>query len=432
MSTKVWAFNSELNRIQHISEVDKSYQGKMLCLDDGCKAELLICIGSKNQPYFAHKSNTSCSGGTKEAVLKLLCTQVLMECKVFTLPDEFFIFRKQRVLLSSERSIAISEVSPFSIIEDNFKTGIVLKDFEGNIYYIEFTSGSVSNARLKQYIANNCTVVAVDLSKFSGSLDEANFETIKDFILGSSTAKAYITSPSLECISNKIKGSLYRSNGDKVLCPARCYEVVVESKKCSSCPYFDRYDTVDKSVVCYGKGCYSSAQDFNEQLRLDIRKERYSSKLPKPLWGINKESYTAYFGRCTECHGKYVIGQGSKGESFIGIYLVSDKQDKYVYKVCEDCGHTELVLCPSCHKPMVLRRNRRDGSIFMGCTGYSGINYSRQYSCNTCISLFSDEPCCDNIHESIKAVGSLDLFLTDYDKAKAKLRAVNRKRKIKV
>ena len=76
---------------------------------------------------------------------------------------------------------------------------------------------------------------------------------------------------------------------------------------------------------------------------------------------------------------------------------------------------------------MVLRRNHRNGSIFAGCTGYSGRGIGERYSCNTCISLFEDEPCMDNIHEDIKLVGSLDLFLSEPSKARARIRASKRK-----
>lgn len=429
MSTKVWAYNAELDKIQHISEIDKSYKGKMYCLDDNCKSELTICIGSKNQPYFAHKSSTSCKGTkTKEGILRLLCMQVLRECKKFTLPDEFVIFRNQRVLLSCERTILISEVLPFETLGSDFRTGVSLKDWEGNTVYVELVqSEGIASSRLKAYNSRGCTVVKIDLSKFRRNLDDVNFDDIREFVFGSSLAKSYIVSPSISKINEEIKRSLYKSNGEKILCPARSFEAVVESKKCQNCPYFDKYDSTDKSVICYGKGCYSSASDFGNTSRLDLRRERYSHKLPEPVWGVDKTTYMAYFGRCPECHGKYIIGQGTQGEKLYGLAVVEKENDKYVYKVCRDCGHYEKILCPSCHRPMVLRRNHRNGSIFAGCTGYSGRGIGERYSCNTCISLFEDEPCMDNIHEDIKLVGSLDLFLSEPSKARARIRASKRK-----
>lgn len=428
MSTKVWAYNAELNRIQHISEIDKSYKGKMYCLDDDCKSELIICIGSKNQPYFAHKSTTTCKGGIKDGVLKQLCTQVLRECKMFTLPDEFLIFRNQRVLLSCERTIHISEVLPFETLDGDFRTGISLKDWEGNTFYIELTSSSgISLSRLREYSSRGCTVLELDLSKFKKGLDDIDFSDIRKFVYEASIAKNYLTSPAIVRVKSEMKRSYYKSNGEKILCPARSFEAVVESRKCQSCPYFDKYDSTDKSVLCYGKGCYSMASDFSNMTRLDLRREHYEYKLPNPVWGVDKTAYIAYFGRCSECGGKNIIDQGTLGEKFYGVGRVEDKKDKYIYKVCQDCGNYELVLCPTCHRPMTLRRNHRNGSIFAGCTGYTGRGVGEMFSCSTCISLFEDEPCMDNIHEDIKLVGSLDLFLTEPDKARARLRAAKRK-----
>lgn len=55
MSTKVWAVNKETDQVMNINQIDKSYKGKMVCLDENCGEELIICMGEKNKPYFRIK-----------------------------------------------------------------------------------------------------------------------------------------------------------------------------------------------------------------------------------------------------------------------------------------------------------------------------------------------------------------------------------------
>ena len=77
MSIRVWALNKETGEVMHINSVTKDMKGKMVCLDDNCGEELLICKGEVNKPYFSHKSNSSCHGGSTETLLHLLSKQIL-------------------------------------------------------------------------------------------------------------------------------------------------------------------------------------------------------------------------------------------------------------------------------------------------------------------------------------------------------------------
>lgn len=429
MSTKVWALNKDTGKIQNVADVDKSFQGRMVCIDGNCREELIICKGEKNKPYFAHKSNTSCRGGTKVEILKLLCTQVISECEVFTLPDEFTLFKNERVVFKGTRDVLISKCDLYEDLTPNFRTGIKLTDMIGEVFYVELYNGTFPLSRRREYIRNQCSVVGIDVSKFTEDIDSVSLEDITNFSCRTNEFKSYLTSPSIEAVNSEIGKSIFKASGDKIACPARGYEVIVERKSCKSCPFFFKVDTSDKSVICYGKGLYANACDFSNISKEAVRRDKYSRILPRPLWGVDKSVYANYFGTCPECGGYNIIGRGKKGTKLEGVAVV-DEPDGYVYKVCRDCGHHELIHCPSCHRPMTLRENRKTGSIFAGCTGYSSTSTIGGYVCKTCISLFEFEPCMDNIHEDIKAVGSLDAFLEDIDKARAKAkRARNKVRK---
>lgn len=414
MSTKVWALNRETGEVQHINHIDKSYKGKMICLDENCGEELIICMGEKNKPYFSHQKNTTCGGGSTETLLHMLGKQILSKCKSFTLPDEYVIFRQKKVLFSSKRTIMVKEVVPFEILDNKFKTGVKLVDFNGDAYYVEFATREVKSSRKTGYIKNECKAIAVDLHKFARDTDNIDEKELTEFICGALGVKTYITSPSIAAVESEINKSLFCASGDYIACPAYNFEEIVEKANCKDCPFFLYSQRSDGSIHCAGRGCYSEAVDFKNMDFYDYRRERYIDLVPKPVWGVDKYAHKKMLGVCSRCGGELRIAQGNRARQIKGVRMV-DKETAYAYLVCEDCGSSTIIRCPDCKEPMELRVNRSTRVVFLGCSAYA------DRSCRASLSLFNGEPCRDNYADQLLQVGGLSLFLSDPKKARRKL-----------
>lgn len=425
MSTKVWALNKETGEVQHINHIDKSFKGKMFCLDENCGEELNICMGEKNKPYFSHQKNTTCSGGSTENLLNMLGKQILKRCKTFALPEEYVIFRGKKVVFSDKHTMMVKEVQPFEVFENKFKSGVKLIGFSGEAIYVEFASREIRSSRKTGYVKNYCSAVAVDLHKFARDTDNIDEAELEEFITGAQGIKSYITSPSIHRVESEINKSLFCGNGDYLACPAYNFEAIVEKKNCKDCPFYLYTQKSDGSVHCAGRGCYSEAGDFKYLAYYDWRRERYIELVPKPVWGVDKYAYKKVLGVCPRCGGGYQIAQGKRGRTIKGIPFV-DRDDAFAYLSCEDCNSVAKIKCPDCGEPMELRVNRKTKEVFLGCSGYSSI---KQNSCRTSLTVFKGEPCRDNYAEQLLQVENLQLFLTDYEKARRKLYAARDKDK---
>lgn len=423
MSTKVWAVNKETDQVMNINQIDKSYKGKMVCLDENCGEELIICMGEKNKPYFSHKKNTECKGGSTETLLHRLGKQILMDCETFVLPDEYIIFRQKKVMFSKKHSIIIRDVIPSEKLENGFVTGIKLIAMNGEEYYVELCLRDSKTSRKKGYVKNKCKAIAIDLHQFTRDVDSIDFKELTKFITGGSGIKYYITSPSMASVEKEIENAMFCGNGEYIACPAYGYEDIVERCSCSSCPFFLYSSRDDKTIHCAGKGCYSQAVDFKSMEQYELRRDRYIDLVPKPVWGVDRFAYRHVIGVCDKCKGELELGIGRSAKSISGISRVVNPTT-FAYTVCKNCGRVEPIICPECGKPMELNKNRSTGRIFLGCSGYHDSD-----KCRVSLTMFNGEPCEKNYATQLLNVGSLHNFITDYDVAKKRLFLPNSERK---
>lgn len=411
MSTKVWALNRETGEILNVNNIDKSFKGKMVCLDENCGEELIICMGEKNKPYFSHQKNTKCTGGSTESVLTQLSKQVLRTCTSFYIPEESTIFRGKKVVMSPSRTISVAQVQLNCALDEKFKATAKLTSTENEVFFVEFGTKDMSTSRRKAYARFGCRVIMVDLHQFARDVDSVKEDELKEFICGDKGIKTYVTSPFLAFVEDEIQKSLFCGNGDYLACPARDFEAIVEKKRCKECPFYMHTSRTDGAIYCAGKGCYSDASDFKADESFENRYDRYIDLVPSPVWGVDKFAYTNVIGTCPRCGGSLEVAQGTRARRIVGIRS-ANKDTAYAYRVCEDCGGISLIKCPACGDPMELKINRKTGGVFLGCTGYRATG-----GCRASITLYTCEPCRDNFADQLLQVDSLDFFLNNYRKA---------------
>lgn len=418
MSIKVWARNKDTGEILHINSVDKSFKGKMVCLDDNCGEVLNICMGEKKKPYFSHSRNSTCSGGGVETLLHLLSKQILKACKTFVLPEEYFIFRGKKIVFNEAKKVFVSSVTSGEVLEQGFKTGFKLMTLGGKTYYIEPSLRGISATRRTAYAKHDLNVIEIDLRKFSDA-DNIDEEALREYICGGSGIKTFVCSKAINRLTKLVNDSEYTSNGELIACPARDYKAIVESKKCKTCPFY--MYRKDKSIVCSGKGCYSSAVDFKIN-ELELRREKYSNILPEPILVANKGVFEKPFGLC-KCGNYYDLVLTRSNTRISGLFVTDNEalRDKgYVYRHCKVCGSYSVMKCPRCGKYLTLKRNSHNGKIFLCCS---------DYDCKFTLTTFTQEPCGDNYADEITTIKSWDNLIKNYSKAFELIREVRNKHK---
>lgn len=406
MSIKVWARNNETGEVMHVNSIDKSYKGKMVCLDEHCNEVLNICMGEKKKPYFSHSKNCSCNGGGVETLLHLLARQILSKCQRFILPEESIIFRGKKLIFNPKRTIIVREVILGELRENGFKTGIKLIDMLGEVYYIEASIRGVSASRKNAYSKHNANLIEVDLRKFSGNenFDEAE---LTEFICGEKGVKSFVCSPNIDRVENLIKKAEFTANGEYIACPARMYEQIVEKKKCSKCPFF-MYSR-DGVITCAGKGYFSEVVDFRI-VDKELRFEKYVDVLPEPIWAVDKFAMLHPFGVCEKCNTPNEIAVSERNISIAGIIRLVRNDNSYAYIYCPACGNLQPITCPVCGEKMKVCVNKRTKSVFLSCDSY----IRGGSGCNTTLTLFTAEPCIKNYSDELLAVKSIQNFLKNF------------------
>lgn len=406
MSIKVWAKNNETGEILHINSIDKSYKGKMVCLDENCGEVLHICMGEKKKPYFSHSRNKTCNGGGVETLLHLLSRQVIAKCKYFVVPEESIIFRGKKFLFNKRRKVFVSEVISGEVLEQGFKTGLKLVTVGEGVFYIEAGIRGISAARRAAYDRHDARVIEVDLRKFAGN-ENIDEDELRDYILGYDGIKTFVCSPNIHRISNMIQSSLYTSNGDIIACPVRNYEVLVDKVKCKKCPFY-MYSR-EGVITCSGKGCYSDISDFSIPDR-DIRVDKYLEVLPKASYVVDKYYEKYPLGYCKKCKHKLELAVSEHNPVIRGIRVIS-RNNSYVYTYCPACRALEPILCPKCGGKMRLCVNSRSGRVFLCCEHYNKSATASEKTCYCSLTVFSGEPCSENFADELLNVGVLSDFL---------------------
>lgn len=404
MSIKVWAKNTDTGEVMHINSIDKTYKGKMVCLDENCGEILNICIGDKNKPYFSHSKNCTCNGGGVETLLHLLSKQILSKCKTFVLPEESIIFRGKTLVFNPRKTIMVRETSGGEVLEKGFKTGIKICDYVGGVYYIEPSVRGITSARRQAYRKHGANVIEIDLRKFAYN-DNIDEPELREYICGDTGIKSFICSPNILRVSAMIHKAEFSASGDYICCPAYLYEGVVTKKGCQSCPFY--MYTKDGVMTCSGNEYYSEVVDFRIDNK-ELRREKYSELIPKPVWLVDKKAMLKPFGVCEKCGRKKVICTSTKtGNSIDGIPEIYWSETHYAYIGCPACKTIKGIVCPRCGNRMTICKNNRTGTIFLVCD---------DVKCKTSITLYDSEPCNDNYSDELLTVGTLQNYLNNFDK----------------
>lgn len=405
MSIKVWARNKETGEIQHINSIDKSYKGKMVCLDENCGEVLNICMGERKKPYFSHSKNSTCHGGGVETLLHLLSRQIISRCKYFVLPEESFIFRGKKLIFNNRRKVFITAVSSGEILEKGFKTGLKLSTTDGDSIYVEAGIRGMSATRRLAYDKHMAKVVEIDLRKFSTS-EDINEDELSDYILGYDGIKTFACSPNINRYTKLVKSSLYMSNGDLVACPVRNYEGLVERNNCKKCPFY--LYTKDGTMTCSGKECYSELSDFSI-VDKDLRIDKYYEVLPDVKFVVDKYYKKYPLGYCKRCGHKLELGISDSNPVVRGISSIHWNNSYFVYLYCPSCRALEPILCPECGSKMRLCVNKRSGRVFLCCERYN--KSSTEVYCNCSLTVFSSEPCNENFADELLDCESIQSFM---------------------
>lgn len=422
MSIKVWALNKETGEVMHINSVTKDMKGKMVCLDDNCGEELLICKGEVNKPYFSHKSNSSCHGGSTETLLHLLSKQILKKCHTFTLPEESIIFRGKKIVFSAKRNILVREVALNVNLGGGLRAVAKLTDFSNDEYYIEPSVRGVPNSRVESFRKKDVNLIEIDLRKFAKVGDELDLDEFTHFICNGSGVKNFLCSKEINNIERMVKSSVHTSNGKYIACPAYDYEGIVDIKNCVNCPFY--MYSVEDAITCSGKGCYSETADF-QIVSFDRRKHKYAGRIPTPLWTLNRYVSLNPFGECSECGAERRLSMTSRQSSPIaGINYIVRELPHYVYVECPKCHRLEPLFCPRCGRELRLHVNKtsqgyREGTVFVMCEGYSNKSDS---GCDFSLTLFDGVPCGINYAKELKIVRKFDNLYSNYEAVMKRVR----------
>lgn len=422
LSIKVWALDKETGKVMHINSVTKDMKGRMICLDENCGEELLICKGTVNKPYFSHKSNSDCHGGSTETLLHMLSKQILKECETFTLPEESVIFRGKKIVFSSKRNILVREVALNVNLGNGLRAVAKLTDFSNDEYYIEPSVRGISTSRVEAFRRKDVNLIEIDLRKFAKVGEDLDLDEFTHFISNGSGVKNFLSSKEINNVERQVKESTYTSNGKFIACPAYDYEGIVDKRNCSSCPFY--MYSVEDGITCTGKGCYSESSDF-QILSFDRRRSKYEKQIPKPLWSINRYSRLTPFGVCPDCDTEMRLCMTARQSAPIaGINYMIRELPHSVYIECPECHRLEPLLCPKCGKELKVHVNRtsqgyREGTVFIICDDYSNKSDAK---CDFSLTLFDGVPCGRNYAKELKIVKEFKNLYSDFDSIMQRVR----------
>lgn len=415
MSLKVWALDRETNEVVHINSVTKDMQGRLICLDDNCGEELIICKGAVRKPYFSHKSTSECTGGSTETLLHLLSKQILKKCGTFTLPEESVIFRGKKIVFSDKRNILVRDVELNATLDGGLRAVAKITDYSNNEYYIEPSVRGVSSARVESFRKRDVNYIEIDLRKFAKVGDDLDLDEFTHFISNGSGVKNFLCSKNINNIERRVASSTYTCNGKYIACPAQDYEGIVDIKNCVNCPFY-MYSSGD-GITCSGKECYSDASDFQIQ-SFDARLQKYEHSIPKPLWVLNRSKKFSPFGECVDCGSSNNLAMTThQYNSISGIRYITKGLPHYLYLECPQCHKLEPLMCPKCGRELRVHVNKtshghRGGTVFMICDGYGKSNVS---ACDFSLTLFDSTPCEVNYAKELRIVGNIENLYKDYE-----------------
>ena len=241
------------------------------------------------------------------------------------------------------------------------------------------------------------------------------------------------------------------------------YSVTVDRSRCKKCACF--LEREGDGVLCTGKGCYTKPKQLLGNTTLEERRDLYVD-IPE-----NKNKEFRLVNKKCECCGHYLkLGVGLKGNTFNGLLVRVPADTRYLYYVCVNdncsktyssplkCSNTEKIVpkyrCDSDGKPILGSDDRpifvtvngktqyttcggyarpltkltkgaeHDfGARFIGCSATEKdkelLPIGQRKSCDASVTLFDNE---DDFlkgvwSEEILAIGGIDMFFDNYEKA---------------
>lgn len=437
-SIKVWGIDTRTDKLIHINDVTEDIKGFVKCTSPNCDCKLILNKGSKKEPYFRHPANSKCSGGSAESVVHKFVKSVYAERLIapFKLPAGYFNFKGNTSLLDKEvtTSFGINVNVEKSLQDTKIRPDIWFKTSDGffNCIEIVFTHGISQETRSKYRDfakENKLRVYIVNVSH----LKEVVNDLTKDMILKETLLILELSTEKFKLEGLAKRGEFKAFAGD-IVCPAT--GTVTNTRNCSKCCFYS--GTNGGVVTCYGKECYKGLIDLTSGKTKEERFDMYCELIPSPK-EVVKEVFDLEpnvihpLGKCSLCGGNFTFAKGDRAPAVKGIrtikYLGNDPIENYdieareaLYLYCTKCGKYEPIICRHCGKPIKAWKNsssiyRSCGSVFIGCSNRT------QLPEGTCTSdtltVFTNESC-ERYADEIKAVGSLENFLSIKGSKKAK------------
>lgn len=454
MSINKWGILKETGKLVNIDNLDKSYQGKVVCCDKNCGCDLILNIGAKKDPYFRHPAHNACSGGSAETILHKLAKDVILNStKLFVPSCQYSAVKDRPINVDEEFMLDLSQCTVFS--EQSLKNDVSLipdvtiEAPNGEFFYVEiYVTHKTNETKIKKYmgLVGDFHVVEIDLRDYK-DIDKFSYNELADAIC-LNAKRTIIASKNLAVITNRVKDAEFYATGDKAICP--CQDAIVSTKDCKKCPFY--ISTNRGTMSCLGKSCYGKASDIEKGRPADELYDIYCEEIPKPIGKIDYNAFKHPIGLCKRCNEPLVLATGfedddnynkgtitptNTGKVLVGIGVLSFKTGA-VYTYCPKCGAYHKLECPVCKKlskikkigyDMRISRNQTKGNVWMHCENYrTGESLKRhgvdlEYGHNYSLSVYTNIPITNNYADEILAC-DLETFLTKPDKAEKLLSEV--------
>lgn len=473
------ALDADTNKIVYVTETVKGQ--KFICPE--CKKKMVLCAEDSKQvsPYFKHASKTTCFGGTCESLVHRLCKEVISNLPEFTLPEVRVNVMNDSLVVDNTRLFKVLDCDIEKSLKNSdtlIKPDAILRVDSDTVdsIIVEFKNTHSSSNIKKSFLRKLNRVVAIEIS--IKALAKLGYFPDRQEIINHIQCGCnihYLYHEKLEEVVRKYKDSIFKVNSEKYLCPLTDYTVTVDRTKCKKCAcYLEREGD---GVVCTGKGCYTKPKQLLNNTTLEERCDLYVD-IPE---NKNKE-FRLVNKRCEHCGDYLRLGVGVRGNTMNGLLVRVPADTNYLYYVCVNdtcnksysaplkCKNTEKIVpkyrCDTTGEPILNEENRpifvtvngkiqyttcggyarsltkstkgaeHDfGARFIGCSATEKdtdlLPIGQLKSCDASVTLFDNEADFKSgvWSEEILAIGGIDMFFDDYNKAKKIITKIRNKKK---
>lgn len=430
MSTKVWGICKDTERLINIRDLNKDTNTEVVCTSCGCT--LISNMGDKKDWYFRHKTTSNCTGGSAEGLLHRLCKEVFEELDSIYMPDEYIIFKGKPISIKDSHLVPVFGYVQEKSLTDGIRPDIWWR-YNGVYYCLEVVvTHNIASSTLSKYKEfakeNNCVVCTLNVSSLADKVDSLDKHAIKNLLYGE-LYKEIVVSSDLVKYETALKTGIYRAFSGDIICPVNSSRI--NTRKCHSCCFYD--STRNGIQTCYGKQCFATYKDILRDESVEDRLDRYDTCVPSVVAPQNDigivfdddKRVEHPIGVCGSCGGVLQLRRGVDNIFIGGIPSTGWSSDKYIYRVCTKCGRKEELSCKCCGSPLgawinTNKRYKSCGSVFIGCTNRDQLGGTCQ---SDTLTLYVGENC-NEYADEIKAIGSLDFYLSQNKRVLNKLKKV--------